>query len=103
MPTDKEKDKIFDILDDFQSYGDYNDSYRKLAAAFRKSGTGIMRPRPSKRRPVTRGKTTRKPSKYNLFFKKLTKQPKYKKMNNTRRLKAIGVAWRKTPAGRKKK
>jgi hypothetical protein len=50
----------------------------------------------------TRGKTTRKPSKYNLFFKKLTKQPKYKKMNNTRRLKAIGVAWRKTPAGKKK-
>lgn len=47
-------------------------------------------------------KTKKKPSAYNKFVKKLSKQPKYKKMSNTRRLKAIGVAWRKTPAGRKK-
>tara|TARA_Y100000401_G_scaffold114877_1_gene117566 strand:- start:2564 stop:2917 length:354 start_codon:yes stop_codon:yes gene_type:complete len=47
--------------------------------------------------------TKRKPSAYNKFVKKLSKQPKYKKMNNKRRLKAIAVAWRKTPAGKKKR
>ena len=47
--------------------------------------------------------TKRKPSAYNKFVKKLSKQPKYKKMNNKRRLKAIGLAWRKTPAGKKKR
>ena len=59
--------------------------------------------RKTARRAYEPKKAKRKPTAYNRFVKKLSKQPKYKKMNNTRRLKAIGVAWRKTPAGRKKK
>ena len=83
----------------------YDDGFRDGYDAGYKNGIAVrgMASSIARTSKKTRGKTTRKPSKYNLFFKKLTKQPKYKKMNNTRRLKAIGVAWRKTPAGRKKK
>jgi len=46
-------------------------------------------------------KKVRKLSAWNKFVKVQSKRPMYKKMNNTRRLKAIGVAWRKTPAGKR--
>lgn len=101
------KDAIYDILDEWETTGDYEEAYQQIQREYRiympKRGTRKGMVRKTARRAYTPKKRTRKPSKYNLFMKKLSKQPKYKKMNNTRRLKAIGVAWRKTPAGRKKK
>tara|TARA_B100001250_G_C19802448_1_gene791728 strand:- start:1282 stop:1629 length:348 start_codon:yes stop_codon:yes gene_type:complete len=47
-------------------------------------------------------KTKKKLSAYNRFQKKLSKQPKYKKMKFATRSRAIAKAWKKTPAGRKK-
>ena len=98
MPTDKERDKIFDILDDFQTYGDYNDSYRKLAAAFRKSGTGIMRPRPPRftTRDTMEGvKPKRKLSNWQKFVKANSKKKIYKYANGKLKLKKMGIAYRK--------
>jgi len=48
-------------------------------------------------------KPKRKLSAWNKFVKVQSKRPMYKKMSTTRRLKALGVAWRKTPAGKKKR
>ena len=52
------------------------------------------------------GKSSPKPKKklsaYNRFQKKLSKQPKYKKMQFATRSRAIAKAWKKTPAGKKK-
>ena len=102
------RDAIFDILDEWEDTGNYEEAYQQIQREYR-----IYMPKRKTRRGTRKGQVRktarraympkRKPSKYNLFVKKLSKQPKYKKMKNARRLKAIGIAWRKTPAGRKKK
>lgn len=59
--------------------------------------------RREKKNPSYKKKPPRALSAWQKFVKSRSKQPKFKKMKNASRLKAIGVAWRKTPAGRKKK
>ena len=100
------RDAIFDILDEWEETGNYEEAYQQIQREYRiympsRGGTRKGQVRKTARRAYMPKKRARKPSKYNLFVKKLSKQPKYKKMNNARRLKAIGVAWRKTPAGKK--
>ena len=85
------RDAIFDILDEWESTGDYESAYQQIQREYRiympkRTGTRKGMVRKTARRAYMPKKRTRKPTKYNLFVKKLSKQPKYKKMNNARRL-----------------
>lgn len=87
MPTKTEREYYtMGFRDGYKSFGDMT------------SGIGLI-----ERTETRQRKKTRKLSAWQKFVKTQSKRPKYKKMNNTRRLKAIGVAWRKTPAGKKKR
>jgi len=52
---------------------------------------------------ITRRKPKRKLSAWNKFVKANSKKPRFKLRSGSPNLKKLGVAFRKTPAGRKKR
>lgn len=90
MPTDRAREYYALGFSDGYKAGKGRAEVERLG---RKMGIGSIRS----------SKPKRKLSAWQKFVKVQSKRPMYKKMNNTRRLKAIGVAWRKTPAGKKRR
>jgi len=65
---------------------------------------GLFAPLPERTAPAyTRRKPKRKLSAWNKFVKANSKKPRFRLRSGSPNLKKLGVAFRKTPAGRKKK
>jgi hypothetical protein len=103
MPS---KDAIFDILDEWGDTGNYEEAYQQIQREYR-----IYMPSRTKRdaggrrltyRNVGQPKPKRKLSAWNKFVKANSKKKIYKFANGKLKLKKMGIAFRKTRAGRKK-
>ena len=84
----------------------YEDGFRDGYSDGFRDGVNLDDKRRSNRvrMPKTKGKTTpRKLSAWNKFVKVNSKKKIYKYASGKLKLKKMGVAFRKTPAGRKKK
>jgi hypothetical protein len=92
MPS---KDAIFDILDEWGDTGNYEEAYQQIQREYR-----IYMP--SRSRPTSRPKPKRKLSAWNKFVKANSKKPRFRLRSGSPNLKKLGVAFRKTPAGKKK-
>ena len=94
MPTERER----------QYYRDgYSDGYRDgTFGEERKVGTTYI-PDYGAPTPLPRSKPKRKMSAWNKYVKANSKKPRFRYRNGKLNLKKMGVAFRKTPAGRKKK
>jgi len=65
---------------------------------------GLFAPLPERTAPAyTRRKPKRKLSDWNKFVKQNSKKPRFRLRSGSPNLKKLGVAFRKTPAGKKKK
>jgi len=65
---------------------------------------GLFAPLPERTAPTyTKRKPKRKLSAWNKFVKQNSKKPRFRLRSGSPNLKKLGVAFRKTPAGRKKR
>jgi hypothetical protein len=65
---------------------------------------GLFAPLPERTAPTyTRRKPKRKLSAWNKFVKQNSKKPRFRLRSGSPNLKKLGVAFRKTPAGKKKR
>ena len=65
---------------------------------------GLFAPLPARTAPTyTRRKSKRKLSAWNKFVKANAKKPRFRLRSGSPNLKKMGVAFRKTPAGKKKR
>ena len=107
MPVKKLTKRQFDNIYDIARYEDLSMLVDELNVAFaeiygyteRRSTRGTMAQRS---RIAPRKKKTRKLSAWNKFVKANSKKKIYKFANGKLKLKKMGIAFRKTPAGRKR-
>ena len=103
MPRLNVRNEVFDVMYDYKHEGlDIGDAYDEIfdlivnSYVGKRSGrakTGTRRTYPKKR----------KLNSWQKFVKANSSKRKYKKMNNTRRLKSLGIAYRKTAAYKRNK
>lgn len=108
MPKDEMRDyrpAIMDILADYRDdyKFDIGEAYDEIKYHSRKyfAQTGSNRKRrnlSTKRKPIKR-----KLSAWNKFVKANSKKPRFRFANGKLKLRQMGIAFRKTPAGRKRK
>jgi len=95
--TFSQRDKIYDIIDG--DWSDYDDVIDKLNHEFAKIYGYRNRSRTNKR-----GVKRKRPlNSWQKFVKANSKKPRFRSMNNTARLKKLGVAYRKTAAYKRSK
>ena len=92
------RDAIFDILDEWQDTGNYEEAYQQIQREYR-----IYRPSNKRNSRPSRSKPKRKLSAWNKYVKANSKKPRFRYRNGKLNLKKMAVAFRKTPAGRKKR
>ena len=102
MPRLRARGEVFEILYEYKR-GDmdigeaYDLIYDEIALL---KGRGIARPAPGQPR---RAKPKRKLSAWNKYVKANSKKPRFRLRSGSPNLKKLGVAFRKTPAGKKKR
>jgi hypothetical protein len=102
MPRIKARGEVFEILYEFKR-GDmdigeaYDLIFDEISGSY---GTGL-RKKGFRRAP--RAKPKRKLSAWNKFVKQNSKKPRFRLRSGKLNLKKLGVAFRKTPAGKKRK
>jgi len=102
MPRLEARGEVFEILYDFkrgdldigEAYDSIYNEIKGLSTSRKYRGLG---PR------ITRKPKKRKLSPWNKFVKANAKKPRFRLRSGSPNLKKLGVAFRKTPAGRKKK
>ena len=100
------RDAIFDILDEWQTTGDYEEAYQQIQREYRiyiPKKTNRSRPKRDYFGRPTRTKPKRKLSAWNKFVKANSNKPRFRLRSGKLNLKKMGVAFRKTPAGKKKR
>ena len=98
------------MVDPYRPTGDYREGYNEgYADGFIKGRESMARdldwspPTPAQRRSGNPHPKKRKLSAWNKFVKANSKKPRFVYRNGKLNLKKMGVAFRKTPAGKKKR
>ena len=101
MPRLKARGEVFEILYEYKHHGmDIGDAYDQIYDEITRSYGGTRSLGKSRRLST---KPKRKLSAWNKFVKANSKKPRFKFANGKLKLKKMGIAFRKSPAGRKKK
>jgi len=78
----------------------YADGFKDGQAAV---GLGLSSPQPRHGKPTFPAKVMRKLSDWNKYVKANSKKPRFRYRNGKLKLKKMAIAYRKTPAGKKKR
>ena len=94
MPTKREREYYrMGFSDGYKSADVYKEAY-DIEGGLERRGIGT---------PISRRKPKRKLSAWNKYVKANSKKPRFRYRNGKLNLKKMAVAFRKTPAGRKRK
>jgi len=103
MPRITARAEVFEIMDDFKYEGlDIGDAYDQIYDVIKSSYRTRTRSYKSRGNLSTKPKVKRKLSAWNKYVKANSTKPRFRLRSGKLNLKKMGVAFRKTPAGKKK-